>query len=288
MALEHKRIASSLSPARPSSTPSSSSNIVSPNRRFSLLAYLDINTKGPGNGGSVDERLDHILAIVLEKKRIYEELHKEIVHLKGTVSSLEKENIVVKRELRAVKEATNRTELSSRFLTVRVLGLPVSAEERAAVSHEDRNKAALKTAYDKILKPILNVAKAKGLLEAVPQPKTIIEEGFRINSTSKDKKGVPYPAPLIIRFTKKSYRTAVFLCKREALAQGGRSEGPNCFIVEDLTTPTLKKMKELREDERVAKVWTTEGQIRFTLVDDSKVHKCHGVFSPISEIIKCI
>jgi hypothetical protein len=116
MALEHKRIASSLSPARPSSTPSSSSNIVSPNRRFSLLADLDINTKGPGNGGSVDERLDHILAIVLEKKRIYEELHKEIVHLKGTVSSLEKENIVVKRE-GAVKEATNRTELSSRFLT---------------------------------------------------------------------------------------------------------------------------------------------------------------------------
>jgi hypothetical protein len=74
--------------------------------------------KGPGNGGSVDERLDHILAIVLEKKRIYEELQKEIVHLKETVSSLEKENIVVKRELRAVKEATNRTELSSRFLTV--------------------------------------------------------------------------------------------------------------------------------------------------------------------------
>ena len=183
--LENKRISSTPSPAHPSSTPSSSSNIVSPNR-FSLLVDLDNNTKGPGNVGSVDERLDHILAIVLEKKRIYEELHKEIVHLKETVSSLEKEKTVIKRELRAVKEATNRSELSSRFLTVRVLGLPASAEERAAVSHEDRNKAALKTAYDKVLKPILNVAKAKGLLEAVPQPKTIIEEGVPINSTAKD------------------------------------------------------------------------------------------------------
>jgi hypothetical protein len=45
-------------------------------------------------------------------------------------------------------------------------------------------------------------------------------------------------------------------------------------------------MKELQEDERVAKVWTTEGQIKFTVVGDSKVYKCYGVFSPVSEIIK--
>jgi hypothetical protein len=45
----------------------------------------------------------------------------------------------------------------------------VSAEEHAAASPEDRNKAAVKNAYDKILKPILSVAKAKGHLEVVPQ-----------------------------------------------------------------------------------------------------------------------
>jgi hypothetical protein len=194
----------------------------------------------------------------------------------------------MKRELRVAKESTNRSELASRFLTVRVLGMPVSAEERAAASPEDRNKAAVKNAYDKILKPILTVAKAKGHLEAVPQLKTVIEEGFRINSNAKDKRGVPYPPPLIIRLTHKSFRTAVFLFKKEALATpGGASSDGNCFIVEDLTTPTLNKMKELRADNRVGKVWTTEGQIRFTLVDaPSKVLKCRGVFSPLSEIIK--
>ena len=172
---------------------------------------------------------------------------------------------------------------------MRVLGLPVSAEERAAASPEDRNKAAVKNAYDKILRPILSVAKAKGHLEVVPQLKTTIEEGFRINSNAKDKRGVPYPPPLILRFTHKSYRTAVFLFKREAFnpSGGASSDNLNFFIVEDLTIPTLNKMKELRADDRVGKVWTTEGQIRFTLVDaPSKVLKFRGVYAPLSEIIK--
>jgi hypothetical protein len=132
----------------------------------------------------------------METKAICERNEKEIVALKEKIISLEKENNTVKRELRVAKESTNRYELASRFLTVRVLGLPVSAEERAATSPEDRNKAAVKNAYDKILKPILSVAKAKGHLEVVPQLKTTIEEGFRINSNAKDKRGVPYPPPL--------------------------------------------------------------------------------------------
>jgi hypothetical protein len=46
-------------------------------------------------------------------------------------------------------------------------------------------------------------------------------------------------------------------------------------------------MKEMRADNRVGKVWTMEGQIRLTLVDaPSKVLKFHGVYSPLSEIIK--
>ncbi len=153
------------------------------------------NTKGPGAGGTLDQRLHHILAVLMETKSICEQNQKEIVTLKEKIIFLEKENNTVKRELRAAKESTNRYELASRFLTVRVLGLPVSAEEHAAASPEDRNKAAVKNAYDKILKPILSVAKAKGHLEVVPQLKTTIEEGFRINSNAKDKRGVPSPLP---------------------------------------------------------------------------------------------
>jgi hypothetical protein len=46
-------------------------------------------------------------------------------------------------------------------------------------------------------------------------------------------------------------------------------------------------MKELKEDERIEKVWTTEGSIRFTLVTDpEKVRKFPGAFTPISEVLK--
>jgi hypothetical protein len=279
-----------------SSSPSSGLNKSTDSNIFNNLSDMDNllsstvnNTKGPGSGGTLDQRLDHILAILMETKAICEQNQREIITLKEKIISLEKENNTVKRELRVAKESTNRYELASRFLTVRVLGLPVTAEERAAASPEDRNKAAVKNAYDKILRPILSVAKAKGHLEVVPQLKTTIEEGFRINGNAKDKRGVPYPPPLILRFTHKSYRTAVFLFKREAFNPlGGASpDNLNFFIVEDLTIPTLNKMKELRADDRVGKVWTTKGQIRFTLVDaPSKVFKFRGVYAPLSEIIK--
>jgi hypothetical protein len=224
-----------------SSSPSSGLNKSTDSNIFNTLSDMDNlfsstvnNTKGPGAGGTLDQRLDHILAVLMETKSICEQNQKEIVTLKEKIISLEKENNTVKRELRAAKESTNRYELASRFLTVRVLGLPVSAEEHAAASPEDRNKAAVKNAYDKILKPILSVAKAMGHLEVVPQLKTTIEEGFRINSNAKDKQGVPYPPPLILRFTHKSYRTGVFLFKREAFATPGRAspDNFNFFIVE--------------------------------------------------------
>jgi hypothetical protein len=185
-----------LPPLPPQRTPPSSS---SPSSGLSdmdnLFSSTVNNTKGPGAGGTLDQRLHHILAVLMETKSICEQNQKEIVTLKEKIIFLEKENNTVKRELRAAKESTNRYELASRFLTVRVLGLPVSAEEHAAASPEDRNKAAVKNAYDKILKPILSVAKAKGHLEVVPQLKTTIEEGFRINSNAKDKRGVPSPLP---------------------------------------------------------------------------------------------
>jgi hypothetical protein len=57
--------------------------------------------------------------------------------------------------------------------------------------------------------------------------------------------------------------------------------------VEDLTLPTLKKLKELREDDRVSRAWTTEGAIRYILVATPEVvRKCPGAFAPLSEFIK--
>ena len=65
---------------------------------------------------------------------------------------------------------------------------------------------------------------------------------------------------MVIHLTDKLYKTELFKNKREALpailAEAGLT---NVFIVEELTAPTIKRMKELREDERVNKVWSVDG-----------------------------
>jgi hypothetical protein len=245
---------------------------------------MDTMFKG---ASTVEAKLDVIMATLveaLEENRKYKE---EIKQLTIKVSSLEKDNKNTKKELRFVKESANRYELSARSLTVRILGLQVSQEEATPININDRNKVAVKNAYDRLLKPIFNAAKAKGLISSVPQATTAIAEGFRLNSNAKDKRGNPYPAPLLIKFTDKAFRTAIFLCKREVLASLREEGGPIPIIVEDLTAATLAKMKQLKNDERIEKVWTTEGSIRYTLVTDpERICKFPGAFTPLDEAIK--
>jgi hypothetical protein len=55
------------------------------------LLTSTVNTvKGPGSGGgSLDQRLDHILAVLLETKTICEQSRKESVALKANIIYLE-------------------------------------------------------------------------------------------------------------------------------------------------------------------------------------------------------
>jgi hypothetical protein len=46
-----------------------------------------MDDKGPGYGGSLDQRLDHILAVLMETKTICEQSRKEIVTLSKAKSS---------------------------------------------------------------------------------------------------------------------------------------------------------------------------------------------------------
>jgi hypothetical protein len=274
--------ASSTSQAPPSSSSSSTSiPSISTDNRYQVLDNMDNMYKG---ASSMEAKLDIIMATLLEALAENRKYKEEIKQLTIKVNTLEKDNMNIKKELRFVKESANRYELSARSLTVRILGFPISQEES---SSNECNKVAVKNVYDRLLKPIFNAARAKGHITSVPQLSTAIMGGFRLNTNAKDKRGNPYPAPLLIKFSDKTFRTAIFLCKREVLASLKEEGGPNPIIVEDLTAATLAKMKELRDDERIEKVWTTEGSIRFTLVaDPDKVRKFPGAFTPLNEAIK--
>jgi hypothetical protein len=208
----------------------------------------------------------------------------KITHLEAKVATLESEVTILKKELRVVKESVNKTELAAKNLSARILGLAASEDETPATLR--------KNVYDKILKPALQAAKDKShRITSIHQINAIIEDTFRLNYAAKDAQGCSLPAPAIIKFKEKAIRTIIFQNKHNAIPTPSSVDvafGVRQYLLaEDLTIPTLKKLKELRDTDRVSRAWTTEGAIRYALVISSEVtRKCQGAFVPISEFLK--
>ena len=57
------------------------------------------------------------------------------------------------------------------------------------------------------------------------------------------------------------------------------------MIAEDLTQPTFKKLKEMKDREEVAKAWTVEGRILFSLTGSKIVNRVASVFDSIETIL---
>ena len=231
---------------------------------------------------TMEQKIDNLTTLHLETRRMANNNHAEIMALKAEVVMLRKENDEFRQELLLVKDSNNRREQQARELTIRVLGVPVTEEE----GHEGV-KYAVKAVYDKVLKPILGTAKTNGLIDAVPQFNNCIEEGYRMGKGVNDAKGRPLPPPLVLKLKSKTIKAAIFRSKKEAMPDMEKITGFKMFIVEDLTVPTVKKMKELKEDRRVGKVWTVEGNIKYTLADKpDTIIKLSSVFKPLNEILK--
>ena len=57
------------------------------------------------------------------------------------------------------------------------------------------------------------------------------------------------------------------------------------MVVEDLTAPTYKKLREMLDSGRVDKVWAMDRRLRFTVPGDKIVRKVKSVFSSVDEIL---
>ena len=263
----------------------------SPNR-FALLADLEsdptmsLEDRITLMMGTLEKKIDHLTSLHLETREMAINNYKEIAVLNTKVALLEADNQEMRKELLLVKEIVNKREQQSRELTVRILGMAVSEEEK-----QDGLKVAIKQAYDRFLKPILSAAKTNGLIETVPQLNNCVEEGYRVGKGVTDAQGITLPPVLVLRLKTKAIKTAIFKTKREVLPTlppAEKSAGiKKVLLVEDLTVPTLTKMKEMKNDTRVAKVWTMEGSIRFTLVTKpDEMRKVSSVFMPLADLLK--
>jgi hypothetical protein len=189
-------------------------------------------------------------------------------------------------EIYELKEQVNIMEQRERSLTIRVFGLPLSPEE---LEENNSHKAAAKTAYDRILRPILIVAKDNSLVQTVPVIANVISDAYRLKpkATSPAK-----PPPLVIKLVSHAIKVSLFKSKREATPKPSKSEVDSGIIrfhiAEDLTPATYEFLNNLRLHEKIERAWTTDGQVRYIKKGDSSgfVHKVKCIFDNIDTMLR--
>ena len=241
----------------------------------------------PGKGATTDQRLDYLTKLVeslvtqgVETRSLLEETRSLLTLEKEKVNILEHTVGDLKKDLRTLQDTVNFREQAARSLQVRIVGLPSSEDEDNA---PDPDKYIAKKIYELILQPILNGAKSKSLIKSVPTLTNTISKAFRLGRHNSK----PSPsAPIVITITDPSIKTAIFRAKKQFMPQPSDPGVKRYLLAEDLTFPTVTKLKELREHKDVDRAWSVEGRIRYTLLEDKDrfVHKLPSSFADITSL----
>jgi len=227
-------------------------------------------------GLSLEGKIDFMINMMMTSERARTEDRKQIVKLEEDVKSLNK-------EVRELKTQLNIRDQQGRGKSLRLFGVPITPEE--ANSGPEAYKALSKRVYD-IIKPMLTAAKTKGELDTVPQLNTAVEDCYRVGRFDQKT-----PPPIIINFTNRRVRMAVLRYKKlntPSPSEDEKKSGAVKFsLVEDLTGPTYRKLKEIQQDVRVERAWTMDGSIRYTTSGDKSgaVRRVRSIYDSIDIII---
>jgi hypothetical protein len=239
---------------------------------------------------TVQEQLKLVISMMKEHGEILNKTRKlladnqaKVTVLENKVSGLESTVQRLESDVLSLKEAANVREQQLKLCSVRIHGLPVTDEELAVM---DVGKTLANKVYNRILKPILNAAKAKGDISSVPYCGNAIEECYRAGRPSKTGK----PVPIVVKIANKHLRLAIFKNKRTNTPQpldNEKSEHVKRFsVVEDLTGPSFRLLKQLQDNASVSRAWTVEGNIRFTLKDHpDRIVKVKSIYTPIEALL---
>jgi len=225
---------------------------------------------------SSDQKLDFLISSVMTLQKDFSEMKcalAKVATLEAKNLALEKTIINLSTEVKQLKEQFNTREQQLRSNSVRLFNFPGSNNETGLAAK----------VYDKVLKPILAAAKAKGEIATLPQVGTAIEEVFRVGKFAAGP-GKP-PPPVLIKFTSPDLRLAILRNKRVSMPPPTDSS-KKFIITEDLTTPTYRKLQEIREHENVARAWTMNGSIWFVPAGENQsAKKVKSIYDDISTIV---
>jgi hypothetical protein len=217
-------------------------------------------------------------------------LNNKVDAIENKLSNLEllhKKMDGVTTEVNNIKESVNRLDQDARACVVRISGLNVS---EADMNQHGFEKSIIKKVYDRIVKPVLSVAKTNGDLDSVPTMLNVLEQGYIVSRGGKDKQGRVMPPILAVRFTNRFLRNTVMRLRREHMPSPSDAEKAagvsRYYINEDLTPDTARKVKELRGSALVERVWTIDGRIRLVKVGDpNTVIKLNSPFVSLEETL---
>jgi hypothetical protein len=194
----------------------------------------------------------------------------------------------LEKDVLNIKTTINNVDQDTRASVIRVSGLSVSDADMEQHGYE---KAVIKRVYDRIVKPILNVAKNNGNIDSVPTMLNVLEQGYVASKSIIDKQGRTLPPVLAVRFTNRFLRNTVLRLRRENMPSPSDAEKAagvsRYYINEDLTPDVARKVKELRGSGLVERVWTVDGKIRFVLISDKNtVVKLSSPYISLEEALK--
>jgi len=248
------------------------------------------------NTSNSDAKLNLILSQLANMNKRLDKvdlLSEQLGNIEESMTRLSAENITIRKAvevnstaIHSLQQNQNRIDQYNRSWSVRVMELPLSAEEEADPF------ALVDTVYEKVFLPILAGAREKNIIKRIPSCEQLLERAHVLPALKAG--GIK---PIICRFLNRDFRAICFRYKKEFAARvagGGprSSEGAGGGaryaypFYEDLTATTFKKLKELQADSRVESCWSINGQLRYRLVNSSEVKRVKQTLDPIDIILK--
>ena len=239
---------------------------------MSSEAKLDLILEQLKALGPMQATLESLWANIRDVK---EEMHSLQFEVNGHGDRLD----TLEREMQEQKDVSNQQQQQLHSLTLRLLNLPVVPGEG-----DDNNAGLRARVYDSVLKPLLVAAKAAKDLASVPQATTVIEACFRpFNATQAQAKPDDPPPHVIITITSKPIKIALLKQRKNLPKPTGDSK--RFILVEDLTPATHKMLTAISKSKAASKVWTIDGNIKYTMEGSNTVRTVKSVYDPLAKII---
>ncbi len=217
-----------------------------------------------------------------------------VTSLQSTVDTHTSDIAQLRSEIKTLKTSQQVREQRLRASTIRLFNYPYFAGESL-----DNFKALTAKVYDRVIRPTLVAAKSAGDVGSVQQQQNVVESCFRVyprghsgaagDAANDGATGPSTPSgPIIIRLSNTAIKSTIMKHRKSIPppSDGERRDGVRRFVlVEDLTPEAYGLLKALQQDTRTEKVWSSHGQLFYTVPGVPGYKRVRNIFDSIDTIL---